>query len=316
MGGGRAGGGLVRRALQVRRARVRAPLVVCVCVAALGAGGPVVRGLQGGHAHATPMDRCGMAMGAGRVDGGGGVNRVLHTLHTLHTFFREKGREDLNLFFSSSALKNKKINLRPPETLDHKTVRKPCKLCKTLVASVGCNPEHTQPHPHSQDAGACGWGMKDTRCTSFRQTSRAPSTCGCSPRVRSGLPPREDRASNLVGPVRGVIGLVGWRGLFQAVRHIGRKWATCTPSAPPRPPCGPHRPPWGTLGAHVVEKQSAHARRARRRGCKCGESPAELFNIPGARTVHTVGSVPSTQSYSKVTNTREPGCRCRLARAS
>ena len=46
--------------------------MVCVCVAALGAGGPVVRGLQGGHAHATPMDRCGMAMGAGRVDGGGG----------------------------------------------------------------------------------------------------------------------------------------------------------------------------------------------------------------------------------------------------
>ena len=54
-----------------------------------------------------------------------------------------------------------------------------------------------------------------------QRTTRRPSTCGCSPRVRSGLPPREDRTSNPVGPVRGVIGLVGWRGLFQAVRHIG-----------------------------------------------------------------------------------------------
>ena len=69
----------------------------------------------------------------------------------------------------------------------------------------------------------------------FRRTTRGPSTCGCSPRVRSGLPPREDHASNPVGLVWGVIGLVGWRRLFQAVRHIGRKWATCTPSAPRRP---------------------------------------------------------------------------------
>ena len=57
----------------------------------------------------------------------------------------------------------------------------------------------------------------------FRRTTRGPSTCGCSPRVRSGHPPREDHASNLVGPVRDVIGLVGWRRLFLAVRHIGRK---------------------------------------------------------------------------------------------
>ena len=75
--------------------------------------------------------------------------------------------------------------------------------------------------------------MKGTRSTPFRETTRPPSTCGCSPRVRSGLPPRQDRASNLVGPVRDVIGPVGWRRLFLAVRHIGRKWATCTPSVPP-----------------------------------------------------------------------------------
>ena len=57
----------------------------------------------------------------------------------------------------------------------------------------------------------------------FREASCALSTCGCSPRVRSGLPPREDRASNLVGPVRDITGLLGWRRLFRAVRHIGRK---------------------------------------------------------------------------------------------
>ena len=45
----------------------------------------------------------------------------------------------------------------------------------------------------------------------------------CSPRVRSGLPPREDHTSNPVGPVRDIIGLVGRRRLIQAVRHIGRK---------------------------------------------------------------------------------------------
>ena len=57
----------------------------------------------------------------------------------------------------------------------------------------------------------------------FRQTTRPPSTRGRSFRVRSGHPPREDRTPNLVGPVRGIIGLVGWRRLFQAVRHIRRK---------------------------------------------------------------------------------------------
>ena len=66
-------------------------------------------------------------------------------------------------------------------------------------------------------------GGRRGRRPSFRQTTRGPSTCGCSPRVRSGHPPREDRTSNLVGPVRGIIGLVGWRGLFRTVRHIGRK---------------------------------------------------------------------------------------------
>ena len=61
-------------------------------------------------------------------------------------------------------------------------------------------------------------------------TTRKPSTCGHSPRVRSGLLPHEDRASNLVGPVRSKIGLVGRRRPFRAVRHFQKKWATRTPS--------------------------------------------------------------------------------------
>ena len=40
------------------------------------------------------------------------------------------------------------------------------------------------------------------------------------PRAHSGLPPREDHASDLVGLVRDIIGLLGWRRPFRAVRHI------------------------------------------------------------------------------------------------
>ena len=64
--------------------------------------------------------------------------------------------------------------------------------------------------------------------TANHATTRTPSTCGRSPGVRSGHPPREDRTSNLVragarAGHKNIIGLVGWRGLFRAVRHIGRK---------------------------------------------------------------------------------------------
>ena len=61
-------------------------------------------------------------------------------------------------------------------------------------------------------------------------TTRKPSTCGRSPRVRSGLLPLEDHASNLVGAVRSEIGLLRRRRPFRAVRHFPQKWATCTPS--------------------------------------------------------------------------------------
>jgi len=57
--------------------------------------------------------------------------------------------------------------------------------------------------------------------TTFQRTTRRPSTCVCPTRVHSGLPPREDHASNLVGLVRDIIGPLGWRRPFRVVRHIG-----------------------------------------------------------------------------------------------
>ena len=57
--------------------------------------------------------------------------------------------------------------------------------------------------------------------------------------------------------MRDVIGPVGWRRLFLAVRHIGRKWATCTPSERAPEALMDPADPWGTLGAHVVEAKGA-----------------------------------------------------------
>ena len=55
--------------------------------------------------------------------------------------------------------------------------------------------------------------------------------------------------------------------MFQAVRHIGRKWATWDVHVE-RAPEALMDPtdPWGTLGAHVVEAKRARGARAER-GC-------------------------------------------------
>ena len=94
----------------------------------------------------------------------------------------------------------------------------------------------------------------------FRRTTRGPSTCGWPPRVRSGLPPHEDHASNLVGPVRNIIGRLGGCRLFQAVRHIGPKWATCMPGTPQRVSLTPQT--HGARSARTSSKQRASAPRA------------------------------------------------------
>ena len=61
-----------------------------------------------------------------------------------------------------------------------------------------------------------GSGPVARACLEGRSVLRPRSTwtCGCSFRVHSGLPPREDRASNLAGPVRDIKGHVGRRRLF------------------------------------------------------------------------------------------------------
>ena len=101
----------------------------------------------------------------------------------------------------------------------------------------------------------------EVHCTPFRQTTRPPSTCGCSPRARSGLPPREDRASNLVGPVRDIIGLVGWRRLFLPSGEAHRtKMSDVHAEHAPEALMDP-TDPWGTLGAHVVAAKGARAAR-------------------------------------------------------
>ena len=92
--------------------------------------------------------------------------------------------------------------------------------------------------------------------TANHTTTRQPSTCGCSPRVRSGLLPREDHASNLVGPVRDRKGLLGRRRPFRAVRHFPQKMgdvhAEHTPEGLVNPAVA-----WGTLGSHVVNAKGA-----------------------------------------------------------
>ena len=100
----------------------------------------------------------------------------------------------------------------------------------------------------------------------LRGTTRQPSTCGCSLRVRSGLLPLEDYASNLVGAVRSKMGPLGRRRPFRAVRHFGRKWATCTPSTLQRD----YSDTRGRVGqARLARRRhKERARRVLRRGCK------------------------------------------------
>ena len=68
-----------------------------------------------------------------------------------------------------------------------------------------------------------------------------------------GLPPHEDHTSNLVGPVRGIIGRLGWRRLFRVPGGEAHRTKMSYVH-------GGHAPEdlidltdsWGTLGAHVV----------------------------------------------------------------
>ena len=173
-------------------------------------------------AHATPMGRCRMAMGAGAWTVVGGVKRDTADLAHLAYFFLEKRVERILIFFFHSALKKKK-NLRPPETLDKKNSAQTLQTMQHPCGSVWCTPEHAEHPFHSQDASACGWGMKGHEVHSLPTDDATAERVRVPPRVRSGHLPREDHASNLMGPVREITGLLEWRRLFRAVRRIGRK---------------------------------------------------------------------------------------------
>ena len=103
--------------------------------------------------------------------------------------------------------------------------------------------------------------MKGTRSTPFRETTRPPSTCGCSPRVRSGLPPRQDRASNLVGRNRA-------RRVAQAVPGGEAHRTKMGDVHAERAPGGPHGPRGPVGHARRARRRSkGRARRAHRRRC-------------------------------------------------
>ena len=152
-------------------------------------------------------------------------------------------------------------NLRDSRSFgtEPQTVCKPCKPRNSLVALWGCTLEHAQPPPHPRHRRVrvtCG-GMKGRRCTPFQQTTQPPSTCGCSPRVDSGLPRREDHASNLVGPVRDVRNRA--RRAAHAVPGDEAHRTKMSDARAERAPEALMDPTdtWGTLGTHVVEAKGA-----------------------------------------------------------
>ena len=86
----------------------------------------------------------------------------------------------------------------------------------------------------------CASEMERARCRSLYNTPAVQILIYHT--LFFGPPAPRGHASNLVGPVRDIIELLGGRRLFQAVRHIGPKWATCTTSCTPSVPGGPHGP--------------------------------------------------------------------------
>ena len=108
MGRGRAGGGRVRRALRVRRAREAAPRWGVVAgrgrgaCGGLGSGGSVVRGLQGGRARDPPWAAAVWPWARGGWTVGGSKQGTAHLAHLAH-FLLRKGYREFN-FFSSLRL--------------------------------------------------------------------------------------------------------------------------------------------------------------------------------------------------------------------
>ena len=91
-------------------------------------------------------------------------------------------------------------------------MRKPCKPRNSPSGSAECIPEHAQPSsPRTREcAGACGWGMKGTRFTPFRETTRPAEhvrvlpqgPLGEAARSRDPYPDARTRGAKLVASRR------------------------------------------------------------------------------------------------------------------
>jgi hypothetical protein len=79
--------------------------------------------------------------------------------------------------------------------------------------------------------------------------------------ARAFFLPREDRASNLVGPVRDTIGLLGGAGC-RPVGEAHRTKMSDVHAEHALQGLTDHTDLWGALGAHVVLPQRARAARA------------------------------------------------------
>ena len=170
------------------------------------------------------------------------------------------GREesqDFSFFFLIGKKKKKKKSARPARdfrgTLDHPNSAQTLQTLQTTCGTVGpwsafliatgaaapptgARTARRRPGPERprREGRAVGmfWG-DNTRGVAVllaQAATRKPSTCGHSPRVRSGLLPRKDRASNPVAAVRSKKGVLGRRRPFRAVRYFPQKWATRAPS--------------------------------------------------------------------------------------
>ena len=139
-------------------------------------------------------------------------------------------------------------------------MRKPCKPCNTLVALWGA-PRSMQNTPfHSQDASACGWGMKgheihalptdDATAERVRVTPQGPlgPPAPRGPRVE----PRGARAGHnrALRVAQAVPGGEAHRTKMSYVHAERAPEALMDPADP-----------WGTLGVHVVAAKGARGAR-------------------------------------------------------
>jgi hypothetical protein len=117
----------------------------------------------------------------------------------------------------------------------------------------------------TKDSSVTGFAIARRAGAPHRALHPAPQ-CGCSPRVRSGLLPHEDHASNLVGPVRDEKGLLGRSRPLGSFDENGRRVrrARSRKTSEPRGRVGHSR--------RARRHRQERSRRARMGGSNCSES--------------------------------------------